>query len=279
MKPFIKIVGGKTKMLPRITELLPDAWEVYREIFVGGGALYWHLAELGRISRAALSDTNAELVNTYNVVRGNGEKLCDWLDILRETSTACGSTDEFYYTLRDRFDVGASNTVLRAARFLFLNKIGFNGLGGIRVNKAGAPNAPCGDNKTVFDRELILKCGQVLGRSDTYVSVLDFSLALKLARLGDFVFADSPYLEGFVGYTKEGWTVENLIELRDQAVAAATRGANVMLTQPDIAAVHDLFQGWRIELTTMPRAVNADGSGRGAVGELILVKGPFYDKV
>ena len=43
MKPFTKWTGGKRKLLPILTELLPDDFNRYYEPFIGGGALLFKL--------------------------------------------------------------------------------------------------------------------------------------------------------------------------------------------------------------------------------------------
>ncbi|MGH9976233.1 MAG: DNA adenine methylase, partial [Nitrososphaeraceae archaeon] len=60
--PFVKWAGGKTQLLDRLDKLIPKAFDRYFEPFLGGGALFYHLAR-NRQFVAYLSDINQELIN------------------------------------------------------------------------------------------------------------------------------------------------------------------------------------------------------------------------
>ena len=77
-KPFVKWVGGKRQLLKQFRELNlypPECFNpesnTYFEPFVGGGAVFFDLLP----KRAELSDTNRELVMTYNVIKDNVDGL------------------------------------------------------------------------------------------------------------------------------------------------------------------------------------------------------------
>src|SRR2546428_9671930 len=69
--PFLKWAGGKTQLLKQIRAFFPKDIGTYFEPFLGGGAVFFHLAP----DRAILSDTNPELVNVFQVVRDDPEVL------------------------------------------------------------------------------------------------------------------------------------------------------------------------------------------------------------
>ena len=61
----MKWVGGKSQLLPKISELLPDDFtelEVYIEPFIGGGALLFHVLENYDFDSVYISDINPELI-------------------------------------------------------------------------------------------------------------------------------------------------------------------------------------------------------------------------
>ena len=62
---------------PALVPYFPDEIGTYWEPFVGGGAVFFAFAK--RIKHAILSDTNEELVLTYQVVKCNVEALIDRL--------------------------------------------------------------------------------------------------------------------------------------------------------------------------------------------------------
>ena len=63
--------------MPSITQHFPKRVSTYYEPFVGGGAVFFTMAN--RIDRAILSDKNEELVLTYNAVKNDLENLIERL--------------------------------------------------------------------------------------------------------------------------------------------------------------------------------------------------------
>jgi DNA adenine methylase Dam len=77
--PFIKYAGGKRQLLPKLNKMIPSSFNRYFEPFVGGGALFFHLASSDRKFTAYISDAIAELITTYKVVRDNPKGLVELL--------------------------------------------------------------------------------------------------------------------------------------------------------------------------------------------------------
>ena len=85
--------GRKTQLLDRIDKLVPKAFDRYFEPFLGGGALFYHLA-MNRQFIAYLSDINQELINVYEVVKLNVEEL---IDVLRAYKVKYYKAPENFY--------------------------------------------------------------------------------------------------------------------------------------------------------------------------------------
>jgi len=159
-KPFLKWVGSKRFLSPEILPRLPAKIRTYYEPFLGGGAVFFALAAEERFEHAILSDDNAELVNLYEVIQTGSGRLMDLLRSFR-------STEEEFYRIRAD-DAANRPRVYRAARTVYLNKAGFNGL--YRVNKAGKFNVPWGkrENVTFFEEENIRACARALERASLH---------------------------------------------------------------------------------------------------------------
>ncbi|MGC2573787.1 MAG: DNA adenine methylase [Candidatus Nitrosopolaris sp.] len=41
--PFVKWAGGKSPLLPELDKLIPRGFNSYYELFLGGGAMFFHL--------------------------------------------------------------------------------------------------------------------------------------------------------------------------------------------------------------------------------------------
>src|SRR5689334_20780059 len=78
--PVLKWAGGKTQLLKQFQVLFPkDNFNYYHEPFVGGGAVFFHLYNQRQIRHATLSDSNPELVNSYQVIRDSVDELIEVL--------------------------------------------------------------------------------------------------------------------------------------------------------------------------------------------------------
>src|SRR3989339_370780 len=80
-KPFLKWAGGKGQLIEEIDKRLPQELltgqvDTYVEPFVGGGAVFFHIAQtFDCIKRFYLFDANIDLVNCYNSVKDDVETV------------------------------------------------------------------------------------------------------------------------------------------------------------------------------------------------------------
>ena len=271
-RPFAKFAGGKTRLLPELAQRVPSSFANYHEPFVGGGALYWWLAESGRFDGriARLSDLNAHLILTYHAIQENVDAL---VRRLREMP----HDKEYFLALRDRnmLEEGVPDVEV-AAWFIYLSKTAFNGL--FRVNKAGKFNTPWGKykNPNICDEPTLRACAAVLNRVKTEIERMPFERVLEYARRDDFVFCDSPYhpiskTSNFTSYNGGGFRLSDQERLRYVALELKRRGVHVLLSNSDCPAIRELYaDGFTIETVQAPRSINSKGDGRGNVSELLI---------
>lgn len=270
-KPFVKWVGGKRQLIAQFREkqfLLPSHFNqttnTYYEPFVGGGAVFFEVLS----KRAVLSDMNAELVTTYNVIKSDVEKL------IRSLKEHIHEKD-YFLELRAK-DISKLSSIEVASRFIYLNRTGFNGL--YRVNKSGQFNVPFGSykNPVICDEDNLRAVSKVLKN----VSILhqDYKHVLKTAQSGDFVYFDPPYFPvsktaSFTSYTAGSFLEKEQIELRDTFVELHKRGCFVMLSNSDTPFINELYAGISdvtIHKVSAGRAINSKGSGRGKITEVVV---------
>jgi DNA adenine methylase Dam len=77
VQPFVKWAGGKRKLFSELDKLIPSHFNRYFEPFLGAGALFFHLMSSDRKFTAYISDSNAELITAYKVVRDNPKELIE----------------------------------------------------------------------------------------------------------------------------------------------------------------------------------------------------------
>lgn len=276
VRPFIKWAGGKGQLLPQLTQRLPHTFGRYHEPFVGGAALFFHLHNTGRLHYgAALSDYNPELIGCYQVVRDHVEDL---IELLRQHEQHRLSR-EYFLDLR-RLDrepdfYQTHNQIERVARTLFLNRTCYNGL--YRLNRKGQFNAPFGSykNPNVCDADNLHAASIALQQVE--LRQADFSAVLEVARPGDLVYFDPPYVPlsttaAFTTYTGHIFGPDDQRRLAGVVQQLAERGVQVLLSNSDTPFSREIYHapGLHHDTVLASRRINCNGHKRGNVEELIV---------
>lgn len=267
-RPFIKWVGGKSQILHELTKRLPAKFTNYFEPFVGGGALLFSL-DRESVSQISINDKNPELINLYTVIRDDVFTLMNRL-------SKFSNTEANYYKIRQMDRKKSYSRVQRAtkaARFLYLNKTGYNGL--YRVNSRGENNVPFGHyrNPTILDAENLRSCSTFL--QGVRVSCEDFELLVNEIDKKSFVYLDPPYVpvsstSNFTSYTRDRFDEEAQNRLKCFCDDLNSKGAKFMLSNSSAPIVYDLYADYHIDEIYARRVVNCLGDKRGYVKELIV---------
>ena len=265
VKPFVKWAGGKRKLLPQIKEYFPSKINNYYEPFVGGGAVFLNM----QLSHPIINDFNGELINTYLAVKNDVDSL---IYLLKKHKV--NNSSDYYYQIRAWDRTGElqkrSNTE-RAARFIYLNKTGFNGL--FRVNSKGQFNVSYNShqkNPAIFNEEVLHAVSLYLNKSNATILNGDYYDAIKNAKKGDFVYLDPPYAsvsedkQSFTGYTSNGFGIEEQKRLRDVFDELTNRGVNVMLSNSKVPLIEDLYKKYQetTKIVAAARTINPHGHGK-----------------
>lgn len=259
IKPFVRWVGGKSRLLPRILPHVPTTIKNYYEPFLGGGAVF--LACAGRVTgRSHLADLNQHLVAAWIAMRDYQTELLPLLDWYKKNDSK-----EFYYEVRSSLP---DSLIEKAARFFYLNGVSWNHLW--RENsRTGAMNVPWGDRSFKgFDEATMEAARAVLARTD--IVSADFRDVLSTASRGDFVYLDPPYLPifsrpdtekeptaKFNKYTAKTFEVADLIELADICADLSRKGVHWIMSNRDTESVHELFPDTEIIRFTTHRSLAA----------------------
>ena len=276
-RPFLKWAGGKQQLLPSLLAGAPETFGRYFEPFVGGGALFFALADRGRLDAthgAVLGDANADLVATYRAVRDDFRGLVRRLRALESRYLGRDAEERavLFYRLRDSAPRDARGA---AARFIFLNKTCFNGL--YRVNRAGHFNVPHGRyaEPRILDVPVLTAASEALALVE--LRHTDFEAACADAAAGDFVYFDPPFhplsaTSSFTQYTSAdfGWADQERLRVCIDGLTA--RGVHVLLSNSPHPLVTYLYESAGYELRRVParRAINSKGDGRGPIDELLV---------
>ena len=292
-KPVLKWAGGKGMLLPQITEHLPTklkfgAIKRYIEPFIGGGAVFFDIANNYNFEDAYLFDINPELVILYNVIKYDVDDLIAELFELQQKYNIAEDKAAFYYSIRDEYNSFDKNVnansfskdfVRRAALTVCLNRTCFNGL--YRVNSKGLFNVPVGKykNPRILDENNLKEVSKAL----QYATIIqtDFANILKNVNKDSFVYYDPPYrpidASSFNSYAVGDFNDEEQIRLKETFTKVDELGALQMLSNSDPTNYNaddhffdDLYSKYNIHRIWAKRMINSDPNGRDGVRELLI---------
>ena len=275
--PVLKWVGGKRQLLPIIHKHLPKLSNTatYYEPFIGGGAVFFDLQP----SKAVVNDINHELINVYQTIRGDVEKLI--AELSNENKYA--NTSECYYKIREldrNPDVyNKLSNIEKAARVIYLNKTCYNGL--YRVNSMGEFNSPFGryKNPSIVNEIGLRAVSKYFREANITFRNMDFEKALDGIKKGDFVYFDPPYVplsttSNFTGYNESGFGSEEQERLKSLCDKLTDQGVHILLSNSDCEYIRNLFSDkkrYTIIEVKAKRSINSISSARGEISEVLII--------
>ena len=266
-RPFLKWVGGKGQLLGQLARWVPNRFDRYLEPFLGGGAMFF----AHRPVTAVIADANDELVDCYTAVR---DQLADVMAALDEHRYE----KDYYYDVRC-WERASLSLAERAARTIFLNKTGFNGL--YRVNSKGLFNVPFGrySNPKICDRDNLPACSAAL--QNVEIRQADFETVVDDTHAADFIYLDPPYVPltdtaNFTSYTAGGFGPDEHRRLASALIRTHHRGGRFLLSNADSLLTRELYSklleepGVDLDIVQARRNVNSNARRRGRVTEVVI---------
>jgi DNA adenine methylase len=296
-RPFLKWAGGKRRLLPQLAAHFPADLHAggitkYAEPFMGGGALFFHVASRFALEAIYLTDMNPELVVTYRTIQRAVEAVIERLVTLERRYLALPEAERkaFYYATRSTFNDArhgfdfatfSEAWLTRTCQLLFLNRTCYNGL--FRVNRKGAFNVPFGRyrNPTICHADRLRHAARLL--QNATIEHGDFTRCASFVDDQTLVYFDPPYrpisaTAHFNSYAKQPFGDAEQLRLASFYRQLDARGARLMLSNSDPhneSADDDFFEdayrGFRIERIAARRAINSNPQRRGAITELLIL--------
>lgn len=291
VQPILQWAGGKRRLIPQFSHLIPD-FDTYYEPFLGGGAVFFHLLSEGKLNgkEVFLNDSNPHLVNVYECLLGKGLFLT-FMSALKTSLAEYHKGDFegrklFFNALRSHMNGWLSSyskpDPWKAADFILFNRICFNGL--YRVNKSGKINTPFGNGKDFnFDFENLKEAARLLRNTsndpsyrNVHISCQTVEDILFAKENGEnvFVYLDPPYLPvsktaNFTQYSVSFGLQEHkyLVELMEMFTEC---GVKAMLSGSDTDFYRQAFKSFNIYEVFAGRNINSDATKRGKVKELLI---------
>jgi len=291
VRPFVKWAGGKGQLIKDIQNAYPHELGKsvlrYCEPFVGGGAVLFDILNNYNIEEIYINDINAELINTYRIIKNNVLSLIDGLEQLQAEFISLNTERRkmYYYDKREQFNnekVKGNKFVNldKAVLFIFLNKTCFNGL--YRVNGKGLYNVPMGayKNPLICDKDNLINISKLL--QNIIINCGDYRECRDFVDDKTFVYIDPPYrplntTARFTSYTETGFNDTEQIALAEFVRELDRGGAKIVVsnsdpknTDKDDNFFDNLYGLYRINRITAKRMINCNGESRGLVNELLI---------
>lgn len=262
-RPIVRWAGSKQRLLSQLVEYLPTGYRTYYEPFLGAGSMYFLLQP----AHAVLNDACAPLVDMYNTVADDADAVLARLEVMDVLDR------DFYYEMRRS---EPSDPTDAAARFLYLNRAGWNGL--YRVNKKGQFNVPYGKPRSpnIVEATNFRAAASLLASPSTQIVNGDFEDATRTVSAGDLVFLDPPYAssrrrESFVDYNENLFSWDDQVRLARHAEALRQTGAHVIVTNAHNSAIRALYPSFSEHGLVRRSSLAGDVSRRRPVAESVLV--------
>ena len=277
-RPLLRWAGGKRKLAPTICDIIPtEFWSGpgrYFEPFVGGAAVAIEIATKRSSNEFYLSDCNEDLINLYETVQSEPEKLIAYIS----KQDFCNTSD-CYYRVRS---AAATDPIARAARTLYLNATCFNGL--YRTNASNGFNVPFGQlaNPDFRKTELICELSSLL--KDAVFSTQNFDEFLNLHQpiKGDVVYFDPPYIplsstSSFTSYAKAGFSLNDQKHLATVIQQLVRNDVSVIFSNSYTDLTMDIFSdtGLTFHKVSMMRSISAKAQSRNSVYEILATNIPI----
>ena len=233
--PFLRWAGGKRWLSKQIAPIIKNRLKgFYIEPFLGAGAMFFGVSP----RKALLSDLNSELINTFEIVSKNPDRLINEIQKISVNS-------ETYYKIRSS---KPRDNFSKAVRFIYLNRTCYGGL--YRENLKGEFNTPYGGGsrtpKPLWEKKLIVDASKFLSKKSIKLKVVDFEVSMKEAKKGDVIYCDPTYSavtrNHFDRYGSNIFDWNDQERLAEQAIKALGRGVLVIISNTYCNEICDLYE-------------------------------------
>jgi DNA adenine methylase len=264
MKPLLKWPGSKRRVSAQLAARIRPHLSKngrYVEPFAGSAAVYFELEPEG----AVLVDICKPLMSFYEAVQREPDSVYDEL----EKILALPFTEDTYLDIKREWNANDFGPKF-AARLLFLNRTGFNGL--FRLNKKGGYNVAWGKLAKLpgFPSRDELKAASVLLQGASLYAK-DYSDILRATHKGDVVYCDPPYYDLYDRYAGGGFKDEDHRRLARTLYAAVKRGVSIFASNIDCPQVRGMYADWAsCDVIPVLHKISCKNEGRKTVNEIII---------
>lgn len=243
MKSFVKsplnYVGGKFKLLPSICEHLPNTnINTVYDIFGGG----YNVGINIDASKHVYNDADGHVVGIIKKWHDTPlEELLSAIDSLVGKYQLSKTNQEGYLRIRDDYNKSPDKDAVMLYTII-CHAFNYQ----IRFNSKGEYNMPFGKERSCFNDALRKKFVEYVNKLQSQDTVfLNGSYSgIQQPTVGDFIYADPPYLNSVAAYNeKGGWTEKDEKELLGYLDGMDERGVKFMLSN-NLKYNNSLLEEW-----------------------------------
>lgn len=259
---FLRWAGSKRKLIPQLKEYWNDEFSRYIEPFMGSAQLFFSITP----EYAVLGDTNHHLIETYEQIKKNPYPIYKILQTFKKSKKE-------YYKIRatNPLSLGVNQ---RVARFIYLNKLCFNGL--YRTNANGNFNVPFSFENT-FDPDLEYEKLKKASKKLKHTKIIcgDFDRVVRQnVKRGDFVYLDPPYAVAnrriFKQYGPQMFGLEDLRRLENLLHFIDEKNATFLLSYAYCKESIELFNKWDMKKKFIQRNISGFSEYRRKAAEVLI---------
>jgi DNA adenine methylase len=278
IKPIVKWIGGKNKIMNKIIDKLPPKFNNYYEPFVGGGSVF---LSIPYTEKAYINDFNKDLINIYKLIKNDYDGLYKALKSLEtkyNKSKNMETKKVLFMENRNKFNkIKEKEGISRAALYIFLNKTCFNGFMIENLNGDTNPSFGFHEKVTIANKENMDGFSKKLNKSVT-ISNKDYKVFLTNVKKGDFVYLDPPYVpdditnHNYKYNSSKSWSLDDFNDFFDVVDSLDKLGAYIMMSNSYSKLIRKHYKNKKYNMYKIPisRTVSVKKSTRGVKYEVII---------
>jgi DNA adenine methylase len=262
MKTFLKYQGNKTRLLKYIIPMVPESFDRYIEPFVGSGALFLDIHP----ERWIINDLNNDIYTLWLTIKNNLKTLLLNMNKIEKNLYKTDNKLEYMrrlcksiYTMQ--FDEK------RSSNFLVSKNLAYMGLLPIKDNgyyfNGFELNFDRKEKHKIFSDSYyrnISNISMFMNNTNGKMYNKDYKKIISLARSGDFVFLDPPYIEShdyrFNYNSNENYLNDNFLkELLYQVKKLDNKNVKWLMTQANTQDVRNIFKGYNTTKVSVYRGI------------------------
>lgn len=243
LKPFIGYIGSKKNFMKELN--FPEEINNYYEPFIGGGSVFFHINNNYEINKNYINDLNKNVINIYNEIKKNPEKMINNLEKLNKKKSK-----EDFYLFVNKYNSDNLDNLEKSSLYIYLNKVSFNN--NFNYNKIKNKIKPyyslSHSKSNIYKESNIKNISKLLKK--TIISNIDYKNFIKKykPKKGDFVFLDPPYLvQNVKQYYKNIFKLNDFKEMKDLCDKLNDKEVNFMITLNKNDELIKIFNNYNIK--------------------------------